>query len=176
MDLDQFISGHVNASPQQRCFFHFTDARNLVSIKEHGLMSTRELKRRKIVIPACGGNQWSLERDEASGMDAYVHLCFKTGHPMEKRATDEGNIQNLVRLEVNPRIIKVPGVMITNDVSNKVGVGLATADQMLDNIDLEVLYKRTDWKDPAILQRLKAAEKCEILVPSMVPVGYILNL
>jgi hypothetical protein len=72
-------------------------------------------------------------------------------------------------------VIKLPGVNITDDVSNKVGVSVETAPTMLDKIDLEVLYKRLPWKDPAIRQRLVVAEKCEILIPDAIPLELILN-
>ncbi len=42
-------------------------------------------------------------------------------------------------------------------------------------IDHEVLYTRTDWRDPAIQQRLSQAEKCEILVPGFIPLELIRN-
>ena len=157
MDLEQFLANHVRSSSQQRWFIHFTDRSNLASIRKYGLLSMQELTRRKIPVEAPGGNQWSHEQDERTGMDAYVHLCFKTGHPMEKPALDDGRITNLVRLQIHPDVIKLPGVNITDDVSNKVGVSVETAATMLDKIDLEVLYKRLPWKDPAIRQRLVVA-------------------
>lgn len=79
-------------------------------------------------------------------MDAYVHLGFKTGHPMEKRCVDEGTIQKLAYLRIDPAIIKEAGVLITDDVSNKSGVNYASAAKMLDKIDLEVLYRRMRWE------------------------------
>jgi len=33
----------------------------------------------------------------------------------------------------------------------------------------------TDWRDPAIKQRLVQAEKCEILVPGFIPLELIRN-
>ncbi len=43
-------------------------------------------------------------------------------------------------------------------------------------IDYEVLYTRTNWLDPAIKQRLDQAEKCEVLVPSRIPLDWIRNI
>lgn len=176
MDLDQFVQNVVRRSCQQRVFFHFTDERNLPSIRQHGLRSTQHLREGGINIPAPGGNEWSMDADRISGMDAYVHLCFKLGHPMEYLARQDGRIENIFYLRIDPSVIKFPGVMITNDVSNKSGVLPQSASDMLDEIDLEVLYDRTDWNDPAIQERLKAAEKSEVLIPDHVPVAYIVNL
>ena len=72
-------------------FYHFTDTRNLPSIRAHGLLSMRELRQRGIVVTP-GGNDWSLDADQRSGMDGYVHLCFFKGHPMEWLATQDGRI------------------------------------------------------------------------------------
>ena len=176
MDLDQFVQNIVRRSCQQRVFFHFTDERNLPSIRQHGLLSTQHLRESGISIPAPGGNEWSMDADQQSGMDAYVHLCFKLGHPMEYMARQDGRIENIFHLRIDPDVIKLPGVMITNDVSNKSGVLPQSASDMLDEIDLEVLYARTDWNDPAIQERLKAAEKCEVLIPDHVPFVCIGNL
>jgi hypothetical protein len=43
-------------------------------------------------------------------------------------------------------------------------------------IDYEVLYSRTDWKNPEIRQRLLQAEKYEVLVPGPIPLEMIRNL
>lgn len=43
-------------------------------------------------------------------------------------------------------------------------------------IDFEVLYSRTNWSDPAVQERLQAAEKYEILVPRAIPLDLIRNL
>ncbi len=176
MDLDRFIAQHVLRSAQQRHFVHFTDASNLASIGQHGLLSMRQLQERGIQIPAPGGNQWSRDADKASGMDAYVHLCFKTGHPMEKSAVDGGNIKDLRHVHIRPEVIKLAGVMITDDVANKSGVVPGNPATMLDQLDLEVLYKRTDWRDQSIRKRLIVAEKSEILIPDHIPLEYIINL
>jgi len=173
MKLDDFLANHVMTSPQQRWFLHFTDQSNLDSIKKHGILSASEIRRLNIKA-RFGGNKWSIDRDIASGMDAYVHLCFKSDHPMEKGAVEGGTIEKLVRVKIDPEIIKLPGVLITDDVSNKIGVNAAPAVDMLDHLDLDVLYKRMQWKGE-VLKRLKLAEKCEILVPKQVPPRFILE-
>ena len=51
-----------------------------------------------------------------------------------------------------------------------------TEDGAATLIDFTVLYTRTDWSDPAIQERLKAAEKCEVLVPELIPLSHIRNI
>ena len=66
-------------------------------------------------------------------------------------------------------------MLFTPDVSNKSGVQSFSIEEASDMIDYEVLYTRTDWRDPAIKQRLVQAEKCEILVPGFIPLELIRN-
>ena len=153
---------------QIRRLHHFTARRNLPLIREHrGLYPASELARLGIRVPAPGGNEWSRKADAISGMDRYVHLCFKTEHPMEYYKKDT------IFLEIDPDVLKIPGVMYTSDVSNKSGVVPITIEAAKDEIDFDVLYTWTDWKDPAIKQRLKAAKKCEVLVPELIPLDLI---
>ena len=195
MDLDYFIDNVVKRSTQQRAFIHFIDRRNLPSIRQRGLLSTQKLREMGINIPAPGGNEWSMDADRHSGMDAYVHLCFKMDHPMEYCAINEGRIGRRksrrsvptspgtglayglrrvcaawgidpVLRDLRPArraaagkrhgpkpAISDQALLITGDVSNKNGVLPEPASQMLDEIDLEVLYSyRTKWKDPVILR------------------------
>lgn len=175
MDLDALIA-RVKASSQQRTFFHFTDRRNLDSIRKHGLLSTRQLEKRKIAVPAFGGNKWSLDADRAKGMDEFVHLCFMQGHPMVKHAIDEGRLGEVVYLSIRPEVIKIAGAMITTDVANMSGIKPRPAVEVVGDLDLEVIYTRTNWKDPAINARLQKAHRCELLLPETIPLDLITNL
>ncbi|RAI37115.1 DarT ssDNA thymidine ADP-ribosyltransferase family protein [Rhodoplanes serenus] len=156
-------------------FFHFTDRKNIPLIKQHGLLSMKELNKRSIVVPAPGGNEISRIADVGCGMDKYVHLTFKPGHPMEKSAVEDKRITDLVHLKINPELILQSGVLITNDVANKNGVRVGSPTDMLDHIDLDVIYDWMDWKDKAVLARLKTAEKCEVIIPTCIPIEYVLN-
>ena len=71
MDLDKFLA-MVRASQLQRQFFHFTDKKNLNSIRQHGLLSTAELRRRGLFDAVKPGNVWPL-------------LAALTGLAIEKR-------------------------------------------------------------------------------------------
>ena len=157
--------------------FHFTDVRNLPSIREFGgLLSLYELKKNGLQPIAPSGNEWSHNADRISGMDRFVHLCFWSAHPMEYVARREGRIGKSCFLEIDPRILRLDGVKFTREVSNKSGItpkDLAEADQ---EIDFEVLYSPTNWRDPLIQKRLKLTQKYEILIPNMVSLSLIRNM
>lgn len=153
--------------------FHFTDTRNLPSIAEHGLLSLRKIHERSLQDVAFGGNDWSHEADERVGLDSYVHLCFRNRHPMEYRAKNDRRIEESKFIKVNPDVLLFPDVKFCLDVSNKKGVSCIDPEAFIEMADLKVLYTRTDWSDPVIQGRLRAAEKYEALVPSSISADYL---
>ena len=86
-------------------FYHFTDVRNLPSIRNHGILSMRAMRQMGSLPTAPGGNAWSQDADIGSGMDGYVHLCFFDEHPMEWLAKQDGRIERSVFLEISPEIL-----------------------------------------------------------------------
>ncbi|WP_064697204.1 DarT ssDNA thymidine ADP-ribosyltransferase family protein [Rhizobium aegyptiacum] len=157
--------------------YHFTDRRNLQLIRDNGgLYPLAELDRRGVKVPAPGGNDWSRDADAAKGMGNYVHLCFRNNHPMEHVARQEGRITDTIFLRISPSVLQFEGVRFTNDVSNKSGVESVPIAEAAPHIDFQVLYTWTDWKDPAIKQRLQQAEKYEVLVPTLIPLNLIGNI
>ena len=176
MDLQRFLSDRVSKSTQHRQFYHFTDKRNLESIRKHGLLCASELRVRGIFKDVVtGGDQNSLATDTAKGTDKYVCLCFTRGHPMAHVAQRDERALELVLLEINPEVIKIPNVMITNAASNQTGIVRQAAADALDDLDLDVIYNWMKWADPAVNARLQIADKYEILVPNCVPVEYIIR-
>lgn len=157
-------------------FYHFTDTRNLPLVRTSGLVSMRDQRQQQRVAIAPGGNDWSLEADRRSGMDAYVHLCFFNDHPMEWLARQQGRIETSVFLKIAPEVLKIPGTLIVDTVSNRADANPRQAEEMISKLDLKVIYTRTDWKDPAVQERLRTAKKYEILVPGNVPLKHIAGL
>lgn len=156
--------------------WHFTDAENLPSIQQNGgILSLAELERRGIAVPKPGGNQWSHDADKYKGVHQYVHMSFLDQHPMQYAAKQDGRITSPLWIKIDPSILLDDGVRFSCDVSNKAGVELLTADQAVEQIDFEVLFTRTDWKDSAIMERLKTARKSEILIPTIVPISKLLG-
>jgi hypothetical protein len=171
MTPDNFAA-RVRGSAQQQTFFHFTDASNLPSIHKVGLLSRRELLLRQIDhVP--GGNELSLDLDRHHGMDDYVHLCFRANHGMAHQASNDGRIDSLTWLKIDPAILSAPGTLIVLDNAVKNDVQPLPIAEALAHLDIEVLYTKMDWKIPAIRQRLTAAERYELLVPKQVGIKYI---
>lgn len=163
-----------------RCFYHFTDTRNLSSIARHGLLSWAELTRRGIAVPAPGGNDWSRDADALAGMDRYVHLCLAPNHPMEYIArVQDKRIQESRFLRIAPEVLYTAGAAFTAGVSNRRGVDrveIAQASREMKHLDAIYCARQEGWwQDRAFLERLRAAEKYELLIPDHIPVKQILD-
>ena len=154
------------------CFYHFTDTRNLASIRAHGgLLPWAHIKGQ---VPAPGGNDWSHDADALKGQDQFVHLCFLPEHPMEFVAKRDGRILESRFLRIDSSIIHTPGIQFCPDVGNKAGVpmlGLADAVSQMDFDIIAPAHNR--WLDPPLFERKKAACKYELLVPCKIPLALI---
>jgi hypothetical protein len=159
--------------------FHFCDSRNIRLIKEHGgLYSLEQCERNDIAIPVPGGDDASQQTDRAKGIHQHVHLSFTIGHPMAHRAVEAGRIGTVVYVHVRPSVLEKPGVLFVPGMANTTGIAMYPIAEAFERelIDFEVLYTRTNWKDPEIQARRQTAEKYEILVPNFIPLEDILYL
>ncbi len=157
--------------------YHFTDRRNLDLIRQRGgLFPLAELEDAGLEIPAPGSDEGSRLVDRRRNLHRYVHLCFKSNHPMEFIARQEGRIGDSIFLQVHPKVIHWKGVLFCPGMANTNGITFHGIDVARGMIDYDVLYSRTNWSDPQVQQRLQAAEKYEILVPRAIPLDLIRNL
>lgn len=153
------------------CFYHFTDTRNLDSIRKTGALVPWANAKNRVVAP--GGNQWSHDADTRNGLDRYVHLALLDEHPMEYAARQDGRIEESRFLGVDAKILLREGVLFCPDVSNKAGVIPIPLDDAVRTMDFEVVYGRTNWKDPDIQHRRQLAKKYELLVPGSISIEMI---
>lgn len=173
MTIEEFIQIMQKSTQGNQSLFHFTDTRNLPSIKQHGLLSANERDARGISPVTTGGNELSQDADGWNNVRDYVHLCFFREHPVEYLARRDGRIDQAVYLPVNPRVLSRPGAKVSLGVANMTGVEILPVAEGLAKLDHKVIYTRTEWRNPEILERLHTARKCEILIPNHVPVEMI---
>ena len=167
----------ILASTQHKTLYHFTDEANFQSIGLHGLLSKQQLRARGLwPPPAAGGNQLSWDLDLHRGIDPYVSLCFTRNHGMKFLAQQDGRLPNPRYIAIKPEILLTPGANVAFGVANANDVEILSVTDAADRLDIEVLYNRTDWNDPAINMRLRAAEKFEILIPNAVPRDFIVGV
>lgn len=176
MTVEELIE-FIKSSTQHKTLYHFTDETNFSSVAQHGILSKRQLRELELWPPsATGGNELSWQLDQHRGIDPYVSLCLTRNHGMKYLAHQDGRLPNPRYLAIKPEVLHIPGVMIAFGVANANDVEILPIADAVDRMDTEVLYTRTDWRDPAVNLRLKTAEKFEALIPNAVPreliVGY----
>ena len=175
MTVEELIK-FINASSQHKALYHFTDETNFPSNSEHGLLAKEQLRARGIwPPPATGGNELSWQLDQLRGIDPYVSLCMTRNHGMKFLAHQDGRLPNPRYLAIKPEVLRIPGTRIALGVANANNVEILPVEDAVDRLDVKVIYSRTDWKDPAINVRLRAAEKFEVLIPNSVPREYIIG-
>ena len=102
----------------------------------------------------------------ASGISILWSMCKKK----------DGHIGETKFLTIARDIVKTPGAIATSEVSIKTGVVPASVEDMLPNLDLEVCYDKTDWKDKGVQARKRLTYKYELLIPDEIPLDMITNL
>ena len=94
--------------------FHFTDSRNLPSIRKYGLLSWKRLVGRNIV-------HWPASSEDSRRLDArlnledYIRLCRRREHPMATRALHEGRIQDYVWIEISDVVTQWTATLYSSD-------------------------------------------------------------
>ncbi len=158
-----------------RHLLHFTDKRNIDSIKQHGLCSLARLRSLDIAIPAPGGSDLSHDLDVSKGLDGYVHLCLTNGHPMKKIAMDDGRIGECAHLGVDLSVLGRDGVLFAPGNSVRSGVEVVSLAEALESgmIDFPGLYTYYDWSTDEGNARRQAVDRYEVLVPDLIPVDLL---
>lgn len=94
--------------------FHFTDSRNIPSIKKLGLLSWKRLVGRNIMHwPA--SSEDSRKLDARSNLEDYIRLCTRREHPMASRAVYEGRIGDYVWLEISDVVTQWTATLFSSD-------------------------------------------------------------
>lgn len=157
--------------------YHFTDRSNLPSIRQNGLLSLAQLEANGVQVANYSSNEVSRSIDRGNSIDGFVRLCFMNQHPMQWMAQREGRLPNPVFLEISPEVLRFEGIRFADGVAYAHDTLIFNDIESAHNsMDWEVLYTKTDWRNPEIIERLKKAKKYELLVPNCVPPNLILNL
>ena len=154
-----------------RFFYHFTDRRNLDSIKKHrGLFSWKYCDTHGITIPFPGGNSDSRRNDMRHNLQDYVRLSFCEDHPMSWRLQQSG--YDLVLLKIKADVALAEGTMFSdiNAAASAHHHGGNLAD--FNRVDLPATQARRVRSNSPIFHKHQA----EILVKTFLPIEYIVNI
>ncbi len=98
--------------PYYENLYHFTDKRNIESIKEKGLLSAAKLFAKYDMkfdidfFPA--SNKDSRHWDAVKKLNNYIRLSGHQNHPMAKQAVHEGRIEKIAWIKLDFKIIFNP--------------------------------------------------------------------
>jgi hypothetical protein len=154
-----------------RYLYHFTDVRNIPSIKKHGgLLSWHYCHTHGITIPCQGGDYDSRELDKKYGLEDYVRLSFCDDHPMAYRLKQSGSNIVVLRINVDVALLKDTQFSDMNaaDKRHTHGKNLAHL-QMVDFDATRMHYLRRD--DPNF-----KLHQAEVMVKTFIPLKYIENI
>lgn len=154
-----------------RCFYHFTDRKNLVSIKKHGgLLSWGYCKDNDITIPNPGGDTLSRQLDCRYNLQNYVRVSFCNDHPMAFRCYQGGG--DLVLLKISTEIATFKDTIFCdmNATDNAHSKGLDYDDLL--NVDIRATREHYLKKDDPDFKPHQA----EVMINTFIPIRFILNI
>lgn len=154
--------------------FHFTEKRNIPSIKRHGgLYSWNYCDRHDIKISHPGGGKLSRDLDMRYGLQDYVRLSFCREHPMQYVAIKDGRIQDPVILLINTEVAYLKDTLFSNMNATKTGHLKGGSLEDLNRIKFEIVKQHNQFK-------LNELDRCyyqaEVLVKTWIPIKYIMNI
>ena len=154
-----------------RFFYHFTDRRNLESIKLNGgLYSWDYCEKHNIIIHHTGGDSMSRSLDSRYGLEDYVRLSFCDNHPMMYRLKQEGYDLVLLKVSIDVAQLKETLFSDRNATDSNHHSGSTLDDLKLVDIEAtkESYLKNTD-------SQFKK-HQAEVLVKTFIPIDKILNI
>ena len=150
-----------------RYLYHFTDVRNIPSIKKHGgLLSWHYCHTHGITIPCQGGDYDSRELDKKYGLEDYVRLSFCDDHPMAYRLKQSGSNIVVLRINVDVALLKDTQFSDMNAADKRHYLAHL---QMVDFNATRMHYLRSD--DPNF-----KLHQAEVMVKTFIPLKYIENI
>ena len=153
------------------CFYHFTDTRNLSSIKSKGgLYSWSYCEEHDINIPKPGGDDTSRSLDCRYGLQNYVRLSFCSDLPMMYRLQQQG--YNLVLLKVKIDVATFEDTLFSdmNATDNNHSCGGEVEDLL--NVNFKATKKRYVSKADKDFKYHQA----EVLIKKKIDLKYIINI
>ena len=146
--------------------YHFTDASNVASIKQHGLMSASNLIA-SAISSAMNSDEVSRSLDASANLENFVRLSFCAKNPMMYVAYKEGRISKPTLLEIKLEVVSRPGVQFTDSNATRLDARHSTNPNIVrfDVVKAKTLYD--------VAPELRRFYQAEILVPSPLPAHLI---
>lgn len=164
------IRNHLSAN-NIRCLYHFTDRRNLDSIRRNGgLYSWQYCDAHNIEIPYAGGDSTSRSLDCRYDLEDYVRLSFCDDHPMTYRLSQNGYDLVLLKITVDVAELETTLFSDMNATDNNCRYGSTLAD--LQRVDLNATRQHYLRNTDPLFKKHQA----EVLVKTFIPIDKIINI
>lgn len=174
MSVKELVSRIKNGT-RRKCIYHFTDESNWGVIKLcNGILSKKSLEEKGIPVPRPGGDATSRMSDNLLGNYANVSLCLTNNHPMAYRCRMDGRHPSQTYIQIKPEVLLLTEMRVALGLANSPHTEIISISEAFERLDLDVLYSNLPW-NADVQKRLGAAEKIEILFPTMVPFAYIIG-
>ena len=164
------IRNHLSAN-NIHCLYHFTDRRNLDSIRRNGgLYSWQYCDAHNIEIPYAGGDSTSRSLDCRYDLEDYVRLSFCDDHPMTYRLSQNGYDLVLLKITVDVAELETTLFSDMNATDNNCRYGSTLAD--LQRVDLNATQQHYLRNTDPLFKKHQA----EVLVKTFIPIDKIINI
>lgn len=151
--------------------YHFTDRRNIESIKKHGgLYSWDYCGKHNITIPYAGGNSSSRNYDARYGLQDYVRLSFCDDHPMMWRLKQQGYDLVLLKIKIDAAVLRDTLFSDMNATDSMHSHGASLED--LKKVRFSATRRHYVGRNHADFKHHQA----EVMVKTFIPAKYIVNL
>lgn len=153
------------------CLYHFTDKRNIPSIKQcGGLFSWDYCERNNITIPYQGGDPLSKDLDKRHRLEDYVRLSFCSDHPMIYRLEKNGAQITILKVKVD--VVYLKETLFSN-LNATDSLHLHGSDiEDLRRVNFEATKKTYIKKEDPLFKPHQA----EVMVKTFIPLKYIINI
>jgi len=157
---------------------YITAIGNVSSILKHGILShtlAAQLTHDSVAMPEIQAIRQNKQIPGARRLHEYANLYFDAHNAMLSRV--RGHNSTICVLRVNPGVLDLPGVIVTDRNAASSWVSFLPVEDGLKAIDRVRLFARS-WKHPEDMydEMNHKSEKCsEVLVPDQVDVQFLLG-
>lgn len=156
---------------------YITPIANIPSIYTHGILShkmTQKLEHKSISMQKIQERRAQVVLPGGRPLHEYVNLYFDARNPMMFKRKDAH--LELCVLRIAPKVLEIPGVVITDRNASSGYALFKTAPQGLAIVNEELVFAK-DWTHPDQFEywNRKSAKCAEVLVPDRVDQRFILG-
>ena len=155
-----------------QCLYHFTNRKNIGSIKQHGICSIDRLNQLGIQVHYSSTLK-SREIDKYKKMSNYVHLGYEKKHPMLFVALAEGRLCEYALLMVSPVMLLLKSTIFTDINAASSNARFSADINFFLNLPFSTFHNKPYLQ---LTPEEKKFYQAEVLVEQQIEIDNILNI